>query len=538
MLRAIFHTAIILLVIVPGKIGAAAQEPALQQSSEALRSKTRLVIVDVVAADSKGRPVTGLKAEDFVVLENGKPQKISSFSFQQGKTVTEVTPSAASSKVFSNAPRYTGSSCLNIILLDALNGEFAGHAYGRDQLLKFLDSAPSIPPTAVYALEQKLTLLFDFTTDAKVLKSVVEDFKPKGAGHLEDVYSAASPFAARRPDYNSTARTLDITIPALNALTQALAGYPGRKNLIWVSEGFPINMFPEVIFNDPMPALRGASIGGVPVVPTSGAQMDQLYSSGKTGDISEEVEKLANAMAKAQIAMYPVDAAGLQKDNRLNSIVTMQTLAERTGGKASINSNDVEMGIRTSIDDGSTYYTLAYYPENKVFDGKFRVIHVNTSQPGLSLRYRQGYYALDPDAPDKDADKALARDFSYALSLDSPSATSVQFKAQIMQTSPKLLVKFAIDSRSLTFSHQEGGKQQASISCAIAAYNEKSAFVKQEISSITATVKPEDFPKVLQGALGCERSIDLKPGKYSLVLGVVDRSTRLIGTTTAWVKVP
>lgn len=511
------------------------QQPENQQAGETLRSKTRLVVVDVVATDAQGRPATGLKADDFVVLENGKPEQVSSFSFQQGKTAIEVN-SSGGSNVFSNAPRFKDTSCLNVILLDALNGDFAGHVYGREQLLKFLDSAPSIQPTAVYALEKKLTLLYDFTTDPKVLKAVVEDFKPKGAGHVQDVYAAASPFAARAPDVNTTTRTLDITIPAMNALTQALSGYPGRKNLIWVSEGFPVTFFPEVIFQDPMPAVQGGS--PLAAVPTSMAKMEELFSSGKHGDLLQEIEMLANAMAKAQIAMYPVDVAGLQKDNRLNNIVTMQNLAERTGGRAFFNTNDVQLSIRTSMEDGSTYYTLAYYPENKIFDGKFRVIHVKTSQPGVNLRYRQGYYALDPDAPAKDADQSLARQLSYALSLDSPGSTAVQFKAQVAQTSPKVLVKFAIDSRSLTFSHKEGGKEQASLTCAIAAYSEKGALVKEEMNSITATVKPEDVSKVMQSALGCERTIDLKSGSYNLVLGVVDRTSRQIGTTSAWVKVP
>ena len=86
---------------------------------------------------------------------------------------------------------------MNVILLDALNGNLAGHAYGRDQLLRFLDKGTLTQPTALYALEEKLTLLHDFTTDIKGLRSLVQDYKPKGAAHVQDVYSSASPFSAR-----------------------------------------------------------------------------------------------------------------------------------------------------------------------------------------------------------------------------------------------------------------------------------------------------------------------------------------------------
>ena len=110
------------------------QEPAVSPSNMVLRSTTRLVVVDVVTVDSKGEPVTGLKADDFTLLDDGKPQKISGFSFQRGNTATQIAASANAGG-FSNAPQYKNVSSLNVILLDALNGNFAGRAYGRDQLL-------------------------------------------------------------------------------------------------------------------------------------------------------------------------------------------------------------------------------------------------------------------------------------------------------------------------------------------------------------------------------------------------------------------
>ncbi|MBZ5533398.1 MAG: VWA domain-containing protein [Acidobacteriia bacterium] len=512
------------------------KQPANQpvfQSPETLKSTTRLVVVDVVATDSKGSPALGLNAADFVVYEDGKPQKISSFSFQHGGAAP--TASASNSPgVFSNAPQYKDAQSLNVILLDYLNAEFGSYAYARDQLLKYLDSNPSVQPTAIYALEAKLTLLYGFTTNTKVLRDVIADYKPKGGTHVMDVYSSASPFARKGGDFKSSGRSTDATLGALNNLAQALTGYPGRKNLIWLSEAFPLTLFPDIIMNDPNP-FTGPGAG--PIVPATVAN-DPSSRTDTDRDFSAEVEKVANLMMAAQVAIYPVDAAGLENTNRFNAMGTMQSLAERTGGKAYFGRNNLELGVRTSVDDGSTYYTLAYYPENKTWDGKFRVVQVKLTRNGVSLRHRQGYYALDPAGGGKDTEKTLGREFSSALSLDAPGATSVQFKAQVAAVTPKVLVKFAIDPHSLAFSKKDDSHQQAAVSCAVAAYTEKGVFVKQEMNSMNASVKQEDLPKLMQGALGCERSIDLKPGKYSLVLGVVDRSTRLIGTTTAWVKVP
>src|SRR4029077_16024701 len=384
-------------------------QPTVYQSSTVLRATTRLAGVDVGAPDSKGEPVPDLKAEDFTVLEDGKPQKISEFTFQRGSAATLVASSRNAGGV-SNAPQYKKVNSMNVILFDALNGDFAAHAYGRDELIKFLDKGNLTQPTALYALEEKLTLMHDFTTDVKELKTVLQDFKPKGPEHVQGVYSAASPFTARAPNTNTTIRSMDITMAALNSLARALAGYPGRKNLIWISQGFPLTMFPEIIFNDPNPS-PGRS---APLTQTTMA-MEPSFRSGSDRDFEVEVEKLANALMNAQVAVYPVDASGLQKDNRLNTINTMRSLADRTGGKAFYNRNDVEVGISSSIDDGSTYYTLEYYPVNKTWDGKFRVIQIK-GRSGFSLRYRQGYYALDPGMQNqnKDAEKTLARNFSEA----------------------------------------------------------------------------------------------------------------------------
>jgi VWFA-related protein len=504
------------------------------QSNQTLRTNTRLVVVDVVATDSNGQPVSDLKASDLIVLEDGKPQKISAFSYQREKAAIVVAGSA-SAGVFTNAPQYKDASSMNVILLDALNGNLAGHAYGRDQLLRFLDKGTLTQPTALYALEEKLTLLHDFTTDIKGLRSLVEDYKPKGAAHVQDVYSSASPFSARAPSNATTSHTMEVTIAALNSLAGALAGYPGRKNLIWISEGFPITLFPEIIFDDPAGCMSCTS-------PTPATMANSTsFSSGTGKDFDAEVQKVANALMNAQVAMYPVDASGLQKDNRLNAINTMRSLADRTGGKAFYNRNDVDLGISSSLEDGSTYYTLEYYPANKTWDGKFRSIQIK-GRSGVNLRYRQGYYALDPGTQNKYTDKALTRTFSDALSLDSPSATGVVFRAGVVPPSAKekqVTVNFAIDPHTLGFEHKDDGLQHIMVSCAVAAFSEKGSFLKEEVSSVTAAMKADEFEKMMKGQqFPCKRTINLKPGNYNLTLGVVDRNSGLIGTTTAWVKVP
>jgi VWFA-related protein len=515
------------------------QEAEISTPITVFRSTTRLVVVDVVTVDSKGEPVPDLKAEDFAVLEDGKPQKISGFSFQRANGASAPPGTVHGANVFTNTPQYKDASCLNVILLDTLNADLGGKASAKDHLLKYLASGPAIQPTALFALDTKLTLLSDFTTDSKMLKAALEDFKPHTVGPVMDVYTAASPFELKGSPTKE--RSQETTVQALETLARALSGYPGRKNLLWLSQAFPINFFPEIVHDDAMPHMgHGAPIQS-PFGP--GIAGNPNFKSGEPGDFMAAVMKVANQLMNAKVAVYPIDAAGLSKEERLNSISTMQAMAEQTGGRVFFNNNDLELGIRSSINDGSTYYSLTYYPTNKTWDGRFRKIAITTTRPGTSLRYRQGYYAIDPGMPQtkKDSDK-LARDFSQALALDSPASTGVIFLAGVerpAESSKPVTVNFAIDPHTLGFERKDDGLQHIMVSCAVAAFSEKGSFVKEEVSNVTAAMKADEFEKMMKGQqFPCKRTINLKPGNYNLTLGVVDRNSRLIGTTTAWVKVP
>src|ERR1041385_5285684 len=170
------------------------KEP-VYESQNVLRATTRLVILDVVAVDEKGQPITGLTADDFTVLEDDKPQKLSDFSFHH--PVAGVAPRQPAPGIISNAPQYSSNSCLNVILLDAINTDFSDHAYAQDMLVKYLESDHPLQPTAVFGMGSKLIMLHDFTTDTKALRDVVAHYKGEGPTHIPDVYTAASPFQRR-----------------------------------------------------------------------------------------------------------------------------------------------------------------------------------------------------------------------------------------------------------------------------------------------------------------------------------------------------
>jgi len=149
--------------------------------------------------------------------------------------------------VYTNRPQLQHVSSLNVVLLDEINGQFASHAYAKERLEKFLESSTALQLTAIFALEnKKVTLLHDFTTDTRALKQTLADYRPHGINRMELQGAMASPFVTRGA-FHTDEKTIVNTLGALKSLAQILAGYPGRKNLIWISEAFPVSLFADGI---------------------------------------------------------------------------------------------------------------------------------------------------------------------------------------------------------------------------------------------------------------------------------------------------
>ena len=245
-----FHFCIALFLVLLGYPSVEQTQSQPAQSPNVIRSNTRLVIVDVVATDNNGNPVTDLTEKDFTVLESGRPQRIGSFAFQNPGTSVEQ-PAQLPPNVITNVPRKATTS-LNVILLDRINGVSSSHIYAQDRIVKYLESGAAIQPTAVYVLDQKLTLVHDFTSDNKVLKDALNTIRPGGVSRMSTVDIAASPYATKG-DFHTDEKSIEITLNALSQLTRTLKGYPGRKNLLWVSEAFPVNLTIEGIPQDTSP---------------------------------------------------------------------------------------------------------------------------------------------------------------------------------------------------------------------------------------------------------------------------------------------
>jgi VWFA-related protein len=371
---------------------------------------SRLIQVSVVVHDKKGEPVTGLTRDQFTLFDQGKPQRIAFFSEQPAQAAAIVGTNRAGKLVFSNRPEETGVTPRNVtvVLFDSLNTSFEDSGFARAHVAKFLHAVKPDDRIALYALSSRLVVLHDFTDDSDALvralarfngadtsETAATKFKESNVGSLFD--GPINDMNQQVSDLYMGAR-VQKTAAALEAIAKHLAGIPGRKNLVWVSSSFPISI-------------------GYFQKRLAGTKPDRQA-------FGDEVDASGRALSSGDIAIYPVDAAGLKtlggaynaatapnvgvfslgRANRTApppsspNIDTMQALADATGGRVFMNTNDIEGAVRTAIDDSRGAYVLAYYPDHDQWDGKFREIKVQVKQPGVETRYRHGYAAF-PDVP-------------------------------------------------------------------------------------------------------------------------------------------
>jgi hypothetical protein len=220
----------------------------------------------------------------------------------------------------------------------------------------------------------------------------------------------------------------------------------------------------------------------------------------------------------------------------------MNTVADQTGGKAFYNTNDLNKAIRDSMQDGSTYYTLGYYPENKNWDSRFRRISVKVDRPGVKLHYRQGFFAIEPKAYAKQDPKTLAMDMGSALDITNPISTALPFQAVVLpptaQNGNKIQINFGVDAHAIAFELKPDGLQHAEVACGVRAYSKTGESIKLQGTTFNAALAPEQYQKVMKAIFPCNQTLELPPGEYLLRLAVRDTNNGLIGTANGSATVP
>lgn len=507
------------LMSLPGTSQASRKDPppgsgsssSSDEVASVIRTFTRMVTLEVVVKDSKGNHVTGLKPEDFQVFEQTTTHKKGKRE-QRIATFREYSMSdlAAHDSGFAGqipAGVYTNAvSSLKdpvpptIILVDGLNTDPKYQGQVHAQMLKMLRQLPPDIPVAVFLLGARLRMVQDFTTDPKLLQAAL-NVTPAGVGvatidprddphSMGTVEENAGYFshdlveAAKEFDQKTFAAEMDTrvdrTIDALLSIGRHVAGYPGRKNLLWLSTAFPVALAP---------------------ISDTGRELRESMFDADAGkrDYSVQIERLNAALSDARVAVYPMNIAGVQTlhlfeaetipanaDPYHNAISvqdaarrdvmmrgyeqeTMQTVADGTGGAVCVGDNDLADCVRKAVDDSSRFYEIAYYPGSKDWNGEYRRIIVDAKVKGMHLEYRQGYFA-SPEGNDAGAKDDLQR----AACEGSLDATAIFLAAKSLPHDPKETMKFylIINPAALTFTASGDGRREVNLRVGVCTFDE------------------------------------------------------------------
>jgi VWFA-related protein len=574
-------TSVLVLNVAAGPTMLSAQQIPADIPSITIRANTRLVVIDVVATDKKGQPVTGLKLEDFTLEENGKKQKVSVFVPPSILDRTAAAPSPVTPGIFSNHPENvlpTGTPI--VLLLDAANSSFANQAYARSQMLKYvLEQGQSGRPMAVLTLTNRLSVLQQFTSDPQVLLTAIKNFRPEepilqpGAPRPESHASADSvglrgstpgmsdysaamaaqavqAFADLQIGFDIERRTL-VTLDGMRALARMLGGLPGRKNVVWLTANLPFDLVPEdravsdaELLAD-LPSVQQHSVGTTATGALAGQQR-ALHS--------QEIREAEAQLASAGIAIYPVDMHGLVSgmensashqgsvytdaaiSNRASSQIsnlnathgTMEEVAAETGGKAYFNENEIKDGVALAVSDEKASYSLGYYPENKKWDGKLRSIKVKVAEGDTQLRYRKGYFAIEPGVK---KDHNYEQDVVAALSVDAP-ATQISFKAQAKPTDPgKMRVVFLVDAHTLT-AEDSGGSKKMNVSFYATVWGPSDKSLAAHSVKVDKSFDAATYQQIVDHGMMVPIDMEVPAGGTELRLAVLDNKTGFIGTVS------
>jgi VWFA-related protein len=348
------------------------------QKSEAegmvIKENVRRVIVDVVVTDAGGRPVRGLALEDFSIAEDGKPQRVLSFDVHDFDAVPEVSPLQPTSlppNTFVNVPETPERGPLYVILYDMVNMGMDDQGAARKQLLKFISSKPPGVRFAIFVLSDGLRLVQGFTDDPYALFAAMDPKSPRA--HVPKMFLYGDNFGVGE---------VTVIVSAFSQIAHYLNGLPGRKNLIWVTGSLATSILPTAD-------------------PTTGAV-----------SYGDELKEAISAMARSQVAVYPVDvrgvviphppgAGGTDRGALMTSVdtahvnasyATEDDLAIATGGHAFYSSNSLTEALAEATEAGGNYYTLSYAPSNEKYDGQIRKIRVELAKRGYQLAYRHSYF--------------------------------------------------------------------------------------------------------------------------------------------------
>ncbi len=525
----------LLALVSSGTEAAPAAQPQNTQSNmpPPLRSTTRLVKVSVVVQDKHGNPIVDLRKDDFVVLDNKKPQDVRIFSMETNRSPRHAQAPLPLDTYSSLSPgKGDAPANVTVILLDGLNTAFPDQAYARQHVIKFLEQIQPHDRIALYTLGSELQILHDFTSDATSLLAALERYKgdlprlldtpdaqnaknnnggPASSGYDDTAINTSNMLSAF---LNSSAMQGEIAFRSQNRISQTLralmqiayhvSSLQGRKNLIWVSGSFPV--------------IPGYMMSGI-----NAPDENMLFA--------KDLEAAERELNNVTLVVYPVDARGLMDMSMgYSNYVAMNNIAHWTGGRAFYNTNDIKGAIRTAIEDSRVTYELAYYPESGNWDGKFHTIKVKVNREGARVRARAGYVARQ----ELQVDPSLRNTILSQAATSLVEANRLDVTVHINRASTDETGARTLAAAITMNPHQLNLKQQAGLYAGVVELvflqlNSQNRIIDTIESPYQLTLQPTTYERPPEQGFTLLKELPILPGAVDLRVVLRDPSTAMDG---------
>ena len=528
-------------------------------------SKPAYVLVPVVVTDKEGKPVSGLKREDFQVQESGKDQKVASLEEIKPSAAPLSRPAAPDNEITNQTSADATPRRLVIIALDLVNTPFLDQTRSRKALIDHLSE--SIDPDCLYQLvtigNNGVQILHDYTqetgplvvalkevasrfpahqsVDAEALRHVSTDagvttvpattFDPGPAGGRPDSKALIDFVAANAEQayaQRKAADGIDSTLQAFLQIAQRASGLPGRKSLIWITGSFPFSIDPGTASVN-----EGLSFAAYQhTMQLLEQQLISVYPVDARGLVSTQPD--ASVHLNRRNDVFASQQSRDASNRLLDTLNTMRVFADMTGGRAYLNTNDTRGAIHEAAQDGSDYYMLSYAVDKSNRRQGWRKISVKVGD--YHVRARHGYFltqtTLDPlTTAAYDVDNALKSPFDYPglplrMTLNSPASTGDKRKITFAMTMPP---------KSATVDNADNNHLHVDIAYAVWTSTGQDAAHKG--TSYDLNLNPAQLQTIETQGLGYGDTIELSPGVYHLRLVVRDDLTGQIGSVQAPLEV-
>lgn len=523
------------------------------------------VTVDVLVLDKQGKPVQGLKREDFTVKEDGRAQTISAF---EAVAVPESAPTPTRTRVSSNTLPRPAVERTFVIVWDDANitqystdrarravSEFireglrdgdevmvaptAGGAWWIGRLPKDRDSLLAYVgrQQGLYRPDQTAARIWDHEAmaiwmgrDPQMLSYVARRWyennlipesyptEDDARGSLDVTPGLAQIRAASGQVYRAAVTRLRLTLDTLSRVADALEPIRGRKNLLMVSEGFIMDSSqPE--FREVVRASRRAN-AAVHYLDARGAEgaLGQPGMPGGSAEFGRDVEE-RDATTVLALAQQSVEGA--------------RSVALDTGGSIVPSTSGLAKEMARIADESRAYYLIGFNSSNVKRDGGYRKLAVQVARPDAEVRARRGYYApKDGEQRKADPDKLAPQ---VRAGLDAPVAAdgvplrlvSYVLGAPSEKTAVLLVAEAEVGGLGLS---PKDGKVAAAFDTYVVVHARDSGQIYKQEKLLELDVPEQYWPQVLQGGIAMRRDFELPPGAYQARLLVRDKSSGRLGT--------